>query len=228
MPEIVSSRFFASYGRAEAAKHKTVSPVFRKTCLSAIIAIGMAPAIGLALFVALVAPSHAQALQAGSSVLQPAAGQVVQAVLSQSKVVKAADGTEKLEDASKVKPGDVIEYKVTYTNASAKAVSGLVANLPIPEGLAYQPRSAKPGADLLKVAAADGNFSAEPLLRKAGSGTERVPYGDYRQLRWTLGQLPAHGVVAVTARAQVESVIPVLPALINPNPASAIPASKTR
>jgi len=30
------------------------------------------------------------------------------------------------------KPGDVLEYRVRYTNRSASAVTGLVANLPIP------------------------------------------------------------------------------------------------
>jgi len=136
----------------------------------------------------------------------------VEALLTQRKVVRSPEGIEKYEDASTVKPGDVIEYQVVYTNRGAKAVSGLVADLPIPEGLAYQPKSAKPGQSRVKVATKDGVFSAEPLSRNVAGKSENIPYADYRSLRWSLGQLPAHGVTTVTARAQVEAVVPVLPA----------------
>ena len=151
---------------------------------------------------------------AAPAVAQPAAtlgeAKTVAVVLTQSKVVKDANGAEQLQDASSVKPGDVIEYKATYTNNTGKAVTGLVADLPLPEGLEYLPKSAKPGASLVKAATKDGVFAAEPLMRAgtAGARAEAVPYGDYRALRWTLGQLPANGVTAVSARARVEVVIP--------------------
>jgi uncharacterized repeat protein (TIGR01451 family) len=141
-----------------------------------------------------------------------AAKKVVAAELTQFVVVKAADGKEQLLDASSVKPGDVLEYRVTYTNNTGKAVTGLVADLPIPEGLEYVPRSAKPGAELVKAAVKDGEYAAEPLMRKGKANkAEPVPYADYRALRWTLGQLPAGGVAAVSARAKVEVVVPPAP-----------------
>ena len=137
---------------------------------------------------------------------------VVAAELTQFVVVKAPDGKEQLLDASSVKPGDVIEYRVTYTNNTGKAVTGLMADLPIPEGLEYVPRSAKPGADLVKAAVKDGEYAAEPLMRKGKANkAEPVPYAEYRALRWTLGQLPAGGVAAVSARAKVEVVVPPAP-----------------
>jgi len=157
--------------------------------------------------------------QSGSAVAQPAETAAVTVSLRQSKVVKAIDGKEQLLDAASVKPGDVIEYTATYTNKTSKPVSGLVADLPIPEGLEYLPRSAKPGATLVKAAVKDGEFAAEPLMRKARDGkAEPVPYGDYRALRWTLGQLPAGGVTSVSARAKVEAVVPPAPKNANAAP----------
>lgn len=136
----------------------------------------------------------------------------VQAVLTQFKVVKSKEGVEKLEDASKVKPGDLIEYQVTYKNNGDKAVAGMMANLPIPAGLEYQPGSAKPGKPQVQVAAADGVYAAEPLTRTIAGKPEKLPYSDYRNIRWTLGDLPAHGVITVAARAQVEKIAVPTPA----------------
>ena len=143
--------------------------------------------------------------------LEAIAGQAIKATLTQFKVVRNANGSEKFEDAARVKPGDILEYRVTYTNVSAKPVTGLVANLPIPVGLAYQARSAKPGADLVRMATADGRFATEPLSHRVDGNTVPVPYQDYRQIRWTLGQLPAGESMGVTARAQVETSIQALP-----------------
>lgn len=136
------------------------------------------------------------------------APRAITVLLTQSKVVTATDGRERLVDAAAVKPGDIVEYKAVYTNNTQRTVSGLQADLPIPEGLEYLPRSAKPGAEVVKAAALDGAFAAEPLVRKVGSRTETVPYADYRALRWTLGDLPARGELTVTARAKVETIVP--------------------
>jgi uncharacterized repeat protein (TIGR01451 family) len=131
--------------------------------------------------------------------------------LTQRKVVKSASGAEKFEDASTVKPGDIIEYRATYTNNSTRSVAQLKAQLPIPEGLEYIALSAKPGADTVKAATRDGIFSSEPLMRREKEKQVPVPYSEYRQMQWTLGVLPANGVAVVSARARVETVIPVVP-----------------
>ncbi|QHJ00056.1 DUF11 domain-containing protein [Xylophilus rhododendri] len=142
-----------------------------------------------------------------------AAPPAVTALLTQARVVKASDGSEKLEDASKVKPGDIIEYKVTYTNKGGNPVNGLIAELPIPVGLDYLPNSAKPGGAIVKAATDDNKFAAEPLTQTVAGKREFVPYANYRKLQWTLGKLAANESVSVTARAEVERVTPVLPAL---------------
>ena len=164
---------------------------------------------GVLIMTVVAAPALAQPTVAKEAAA--AAEKKVLVVLTQSKVVKAADGTEQLQDAASVKPGDVVEYKATYTNNTGKAVTGLAANLPIPEGLEYLPKSAKPGAALVKAATSNGVFAAEPLTHTVAGKTEPVAYGDYRALRWTLGQLPANGVTAVSARAKVQIVVPPAP-----------------
>jgi len=132
--------------------------------------------------------------------------------LTQHKVEKDAAGKERLVDAGSVKPGDILEYRATYTNQTAKPIAGLTADLPIPEQLEYLPRSARPGAGLVKAAARDGLFGPEPLTRTVNGKSEPVPYDEYRRLRWALGSLPANGSTAVSARARVRAAAPPVPA----------------
>lgn len=177
----------------------------------------------LALMVLFSGDAYAQLFSPASTASLATQSQAVKALLTQQRVVKNKNGSESLEDASKVKPGDILEYKVTYTNNTAQPIKNLVANLPIPQGLDYQPRSAKPGVGVTFATSA-GVYGAEPLIRKYGLKTEPVPYEDYRQLRWSLSELPAHGVSVVSARARVETVIPTTPAAATPaSPASAMP-----
>lgn len=182
-----------------------VSPVVRLT-----VRLGLG--LGVAMTLGLGGLAAAQGTQATPAPTEAAQKKTVAVVLTQAKVVKDAQGKEQLVAADSVKPGDVLEYTATYTNHTGKAVTGLVANLPIPEGLEYLPKTAKPGATLVKVATKDGAFAAEPLARVVNGKSEPVPYNEYRSLRWTLGQLPANGSAAVTARAKVETVVPPAPA----------------
>jgi len=146
--------------------------------------------------------------------------------LTQMLVKTGADGKEKLEDASSVKPGDIIEYRVTYTNSGKLPIKSVLAVLPIPLNTEYQPKTANPGATLVSAATANGVYGAEPLMRTpAGkSKPEPVPYAEYRNLRWTLGQLPAGGVTEVAARVKVQTVVP--PAVATPASAPKAPASR--
>lgn len=188
---------------------------------AAALALGVWPAIAQTAAPAAAKPAAPAAAPA------PANDKVVTVVLTQSKVVKDAKGKETLVAAPTVEPGDIIEYTATYTNKTGKAVSGLQADLPIPEGLEYIPRSAKPGANLVKAAVKGGEYAAEPLVRALPNGkTEPVPYSEYRALRWALGQLPAEGVTAVTARAKVQVNVPKLPVSVAPATPQAPPAAK--
>ncbi len=170
--------------------------------------------------------ASAQGVQAAPVVAGVAQDKGVAVVLKQSKVIKDPQGKEQLVEAASVKPGDILEYTATYTNHTGRSVSGLVANLPIPEGLEYLPKTAKPGATLVKAATKEGVFAAEPLTRQVNGKPEPIPYAEYRALRWELGQLPAKGVTAVTARAKVEEVVP--PAAPVASAASAVAAEPTK
>lgn len=151
-------------------------------------------------------PAQAQALKPQADKNEPVLIQ-----LTQKRVVSGPQG-EKLEDANAVKPGDVIEYRATYTNVSKQAVQGLVAKLPVPEGLEYQPKSAKPSNASLQMAGRDGQFGVEPLQRKLADGSvQSLPYNEYRTMRWNIGQLNAGASVVVSARAKVEGALAAAP-----------------
>lgn len=126
------------------------------------------------------------------------------AELTQMQVV-LENGKEVLKPVKVVKPGDVIEYKVVYTNRTQQPVSQVMAELPLPEGLEYQARSARP-MQTAEAAAKDGVFGHEPLLRNVtGNEKDLVPYGEYRRLRWTLGRIAAGAKAEVSARAKVSA-----------------------
>ena len=92
---------------------------------------------------------------------------------------------------------------------SKQTVQGLVATLPIPQGLEYLPKSAKPFNASLQMAGRDGQFGVEPLQRKAADGSaQALPYTEYRTMRWSIGQLNAGASVVVSARAKVEGAAP--------------------
>ncbi|MFT4172802.1 MAG: hypothetical protein QM639_09605 [Rhodocyclaceae bacterium] len=132
--------------------------------------------------------------------------------LTQMKVINDK-GVEKRVEATSVAPNDVIEYRAVYKNVSTKPVTGLLATLPIPEGLEYIPKSAKPAREYT-VAEKGGLYAAEPLTRPLASGkAEPVPYNEYRSVRWNLDQLAAGASVEVVARAKVEAVVPLVPQL---------------
>ena len=161
-----------------------------------------------ALAIALGAATGATAQPAPAAPVAAPAKPAVDVVLAQSKVTRDAQGKEQLVAADAVKPGDVLEYRASYTNKSGKPVKGLVANLPIPEGLEYLPGTAAPGGEKVTAATKDGRFAAVPLSRMVNGKSEPVPYAEYRNLRWPLGELPASGTAIVTLRARVETAAP--------------------
>jgi uncharacterized repeat protein (TIGR01451 family) len=124
--------------------------------------------------------------------------------------VELVDGMTVFKPAQLSKPGDVLEYRVRYTNRSASAVTGLVANLPIPAGTTLVARSELPPGVL---ASTDGaHFAPPPLMRAVGQpdGAERqvpVPIEEYRALRWNLGTLAAGQSEQVQARVRVNTTL---------------------
>lgn len=147
----------------------------------------------------------------------------VETILTSKKVTVGADKKEALIDAPTVKPGEVIEYRATYTNKGKAAVGGLTATLPIPAGTGYQGGTASPKAGV-SASLGDGKFAPIPLKRKVklpdGKEVERdVPLTEYKSLQWSLGELAAGKSVVVSARVRVTDVTPAVSA----TPASATP-----
>jgi uncharacterized repeat protein (TIGR01451 family) len=125
--------------------------------------------------------------------------------------VTIVDGKTVFGPAQVSKPGDILEYRASYTNRSASAVLGLVANLPIPAGTTLIDRSQIPPDAL---ASTDGtHFAPLPLTRltRLADGSEHqvlVPLEEYRALRWNLGSLSPGRSAQVQARVRVNDGAP--------------------
>lgn len=129
------------------------------------------------------------------------------ASLEARRIGLAADGSERRLSAEGAVPGDLIEYRAIYRNASQRPLRGVVATLPVPADCEYVPGSAGRGV----LASLDGkSFAPVPLMRRVrlADGREHmqaVPASEYRYLRWTLGSLHANGSSTVSARVRVSA-----------------------
>lgn len=183
------------------------------------------------LFVALSMAVGAASAQVRSDAVgqgSAAAQSAVKAELSQFLVTQEA-GKEVLKPVGSVKPGDLIEYRVVYTNQSGRPVRDVVAELPIPASLEYQASTARPRQTAL--ATVDGNtYGPEPLMRELPGGKkEPIPPSQYRRLRWTVGQIEPGAKAEVSARARVPGLAAAPPAVgTSASTPSSIPLSSSR
>lgn len=126
----------------------------------------------------------------------------------EAKKVTAVNGAETFAPATTAKPGDIIEYVVTYSNSGAAPVTNVVGTLPIPAGMELIPESMS-GAGVQ--ASLDGvNFSPMPLKRvmKRPDGTtveQLVPVREYRAVRWPPSRVEAKKSLSLSARARMIS-----------------------
>jgi uncharacterized repeat protein (TIGR01451 family) len=136
---------------------------------------------------------------------QQKAAQPLETKIEQRKVVRAADGAESLVAAEAVRPGDVIEYTVTYRNTGKAGLSKLEATLPIPSETELVPGSARPAN--AKASTDSRTFADMPLKRTVKRNgvdvTEDVPLREYRALRWYPGDLAGEKSLSYTARVRV-------------------------
>ena len=136
------------------------------------------------------------------AIAEVAAKPAVSVNLSAYEISMNKKGELVVKPVDQVKPNDIIEYRATYTNNTAKTISGLVATLPIPADTQFLAKSTPAKAQ----ASTDGiNFAAMPLKRKVGTQMVNVPLQEYRALRWTIAELPAGKSVIVTAQTRVNS-----------------------
>ena len=129
----------------------------------------------------------------------------VEARLEVHKVVRAPDGRESVTAADAVKPGDVLEYLVTYRNHGAQAVRDFVATLPIPPATEFIAGTERPVGANGSVDSRE--FSPVPLKRKVHRDgrdmEEAVPFREYRALRWRTPELKPGQALTYSARVRV-------------------------
>jgi hypothetical protein len=145
-------------------------------------------------------------LAANAAISEP-----IKASLARKKIIIKA-GIETLENADVVKPGDVIEESVTYSNVSDQTISKFVAQLPVPSNTELIVNSLKPSA---ASASLDGTqYAAIPLKRAAPHSSKNnnaaatliaVPLNEYRYLRWAQNEITPGKSLTVSARFRVLS-----------------------
>lgn len=169
-------------------------------------------AVALSALAALPAAGHAQ---------QPAQQRQPLVITMQNRTAanEAAAGRRRADD--RAHPGDVLRYRLAFTNPSRGALRGVVLSDPVPSGMQYVDGSATTArTDARLEFSADGGrtWSPRPMETVTVNGaSERraVPAGRYTHVRWTLDGTVAPGatVVAefdarVTAGAQSPSASP--------------------
>jgi uncharacterized repeat protein (TIGR01451 family) len=97
-----------------------------------------------------------------------------------------------LADSTALLPGDVVEYRLVFTNLNTVAVRNIELKDPIPSGLRYVLASAKTDRDdtLIEFSIDGGKtYSAQPMVAVIvdGKPVERpAPVQRYTHVRWTV------------------------------------------
>ncbi len=121
--------------------------------------------------------------------------------LTANKVVKDAEGKISYSAVSTAPAGTVVQYKATYTNTINQNINDLAVTLPIPANMAFNGEVSPASAQ----ASIDGkNYADMPLMRKVDGKMVKVPYSEYRMLRWNIKLLPAKKSAAVALNTIVE------------------------
>lgn len=114
--------------------------------------------------------------------------------LTADQVIKNADGKTVYSPVRTAPAGTVIQYKATYTNTINKDINDLMVTLPIPANMTFTGEANPASAQ----ASIDGkNYADMPLMRKVDGKMVKIPYSEYRTLRWNIKLLPAKKAAAV-------------------------------
>lgn len=108
--------------------------------------------------------------------------------LTANQVIKNAEGKTVYSPVRTAPKGTVIQYKATYTNTINKDINDLMVALPIPTNMVFTGDAMPSSAQ----ASTDGqNYADMPLMRKVNGKVVKVPFSEYRSLRWNIKLLPA-------------------------------------
>ena len=113
-------------------------------------------------------------------------------------------------DSKELMPGDVVRYRLTFTNVTPHAVKSVVFDNPLPAGLRYQAGTASSDRQQVVIQySIDGgkSYSAEPMIEAEVDG-KRVqrpaPADMYTHIRWSVqGSVLPGAVVRAEFRAQL-------------------------
>lgn len=120
--------------------------------------------------------------------------------LQANKVIKQPDGKVSYVPVSTASAGTVIQYRAIYTNTIDKAINDVTVTLPIPSSMSFTGEAYPASAQ----ATIDGkNYADMPLMRKVDGKLVKVPYSEYKSLRWNIKLLPAKKSAEVALNALV-------------------------
>ncbi|WP_440464154.1 hypothetical protein [Psychrobacter sp. ASPA161_6] len=120
--------------------------------------------------------------------------------LTANQVVKNAEGKISYLPVRNAPAGTVIQYKATYSNTINKDIQDLAVVLPIPANMAFTGDAIPSSAQ----ASIDGkNYADMPLMRKVDGKMVKIPFSEYRTLRWNIKLLPAQKSAAVALNTTV-------------------------
>ena len=120
--------------------------------------------------------------------------------LTANKVIKNAEGEVSYLPVRTAPKGTVIQYKATYTNTINQSINDLAVTLPIPANMTFTGEVSPASAQ----ASTDGkNYADMPLMRKVDGKMVKIPYSEYRTLRWNIKLLPAKKSAAVALNTTV-------------------------
>ncbi|KTF07828.1 hypothetical protein ACQKCW_04885 [Psychrobacter pacificensis] len=138
---------------------------------------------------------------ASSSLLNIAhADDALKMELTANQVIKNAEGKTVYTPVRTAPAGTVIQYKANYTNTINKDINDLMVTLPIPANMTFTGDAMPASAQ----ASTDGkNYADIPLMRKVDGKMVKIPYSEYRTLRWNIKLLPAKKSAAVALNTTV-------------------------
>lgn len=120
--------------------------------------------------------------------------------LTANQVIKNAEGKTVYTPVRTAPAGTVIQYKANYTNTINKDINDLMVTLPIPANMTFTGDAMPASAQ----ASTDGkNYADMPLMRKVDGKMVKIPYSEYRTLRWNIKLLPAKKSAAVALNTTV-------------------------
>ena len=113
-------------------------------------------------------------------------------------------------DPKELMPGDVVRYRLTFTNVTSHAVKSVVFDNPLPSGLRYESGTAVSDRDQVAIQySIDGgkSYSAQPMIEVEidGKRVQRpAPVDMYTHIRWSVqGSVLPGAVVRAEFRAQL-------------------------